>query len=59
MVGNNGTLPNIIAEIITVAFIVLKIFGFISWGWVWVLSPLWIRFGLLAIEFFINGLRGK
>lgn len=27
---------------LTVAFIVLKLIGIISWSWVWVLSPIWI-----------------
>jgi hypothetical protein len=34
--------------LLTVAFIVLKLTGYITWSWVWVLSPLWIGF-LLAI----------
>lgn len=36
------------AGLLTVAFIVLKLCGVISWSWWWVLSPLWISF-LLAI----------
>lgn len=28
--------------LLTVAFIVLKLMGYISWSWVWVLAPLWI-----------------
>lgn len=28
--------------LLTVAFIVLKLCGIISWSWWWVLSPLWI-----------------
>lgn len=28
--------------LLTVAFIVLKLCGVISWSWWWVLSPLWI-----------------
>ena len=28
--------------LLTVAFIVLKLTGHISWSWVWVLAPLWI-----------------
>ena len=27
---------------LTVAFVVLKLTGVISWSWLWVLSPLWI-----------------
>ena len=32
--------------LLTILFIALKLTGFISWSWVWVLSPLWIVFGL-------------
>lgn len=28
--------------LLTIAFIVLKLLGKITWSWVWVLSPLWI-----------------
>ena len=30
------------AGLLTVAFIVLKLMHVIDWGWVWVISPLWI-----------------
>lgn len=29
-------------DLLTVAFIVLKLCGVIAWSWWWVLSPLWI-----------------
>lgn len=28
--------------LLTIVFIVLKLTGFISWPWVWVLAPLWL-----------------
>ena len=28
--------------LLTIVFITLKLLGKISWGWTWVLSPLWI-----------------
>lgn len=28
--------------LLTIAFIVLKLTGYIAWSWWWVLSPLWI-----------------
>jgi hypothetical protein len=31
---------------LTIVFVVLKLVGAISWSWWWVLSPLWISFGL-------------
>ena len=37
--------------LLTIAFIVLKLTGYINWSWWWVLSPLWIEvaIGLLVI----------
>lgn len=36
--------------LLTVVFITLKLTGYITWSWLWVLSPLWIGFGIfLAI----------
>ena len=29
-------------DLLTLAFIVLKLTGVIDWSWVWVLSPIWI-----------------
>ena len=41
--------------LLTVAFIVLKLTGVITWSWWWVLSPLWIGF-LLVIVFLVIAL---
>lgn len=30
--------------LLTIVFIVLKLTGYITWSWWWVLSPLWISF---------------
>ena len=30
------------AGLLTLAFVVLKLLGVISWSWWWVLSPIWI-----------------
>jgi hypothetical protein len=35
--------------LLTIAFVVLKLTGYISWSWWWVLSPIWISIGLLAL----------
>jgi len=36
--------------LLTIAFIVLKLTGFITWSWLWVLAPLWVGFAIgLAI----------
>jgi len=35
--------------VLQLIFIVLKLTGVISWSWVWVLAPLWISFGIMAL----------
>lgn len=35
--------------LLTIVFITLKLCGVISWGWIWVLSPLWIPAIVMAI----------
>ena len=44
MEDNNRTTAGGIgfAGLLTIAFIVLKLLGVITWSWVWVLSPIWI-----------------
>ena len=32
--------------LLTIAFIILKLCGIISWSWLWVLAPLWISIAL-------------
>lgn len=34
--------------LLTIVFITLKLTGYITWSWVWVLSPLWISLLLAA-----------
>ncbi len=47
--------------LLTVLFIGLKLTGFITWSWWWVLAPLWMAWALcivfLAIVFLIALLR--
>lgn len=43
--------------LLTIAFIVLRLCGVISWSWLWVLSPLWIG-GLAAIVLLCILIRG-
>lgn len=31
-----------VADLLLVAFVVLKLCGLINWSWWWVLSPIWI-----------------
>lgn len=33
--------------LLTVLFIALKLTGVIDWSWWWVLSPIWISFGIV------------
>ena len=39
---NNNTRGMTFEELLTVAFIVLKLMGIITWSWWWVLSPMLI-----------------
>jgi fatty acid desaturase len=34
---------------LTILFIALKLLGEIDWNWFWVLSPLWIPYGIWLI----------
>lgn len=33
--------------LLTIVFIVLKLIGQIQWSWIWVLSPLWLPWGII------------
>ncbi len=35
--------------LLTIAFIVLKLLGAITWSWLWVLSPMWIPIALFFV----------
>jgi len=37
------------AGLLTVLFIGLKLTGYITWPWVWVLAPIWISAGLALL----------
>ena len=39
--------------LLTIAFIVLKLTGVISWSWVWVLAPIWIPLAIAFVALFI------
>ncbi len=39
--------------LLTILFIGLKLTGYITWSWWWVLSPLWIPF-VLAVLFLLT-----
>lgn len=42
--------------LLTVALIVLKLTGFIDWGWTWILAPIWIPLALTLIALGLLGL---
>ncbi len=42
--------------LLTMAFIVLKLCGVITWSWLWVLSPIWIELILVLILLAIVGI---
>ena len=48
-------------QLLSLAFIVLKLCGVINWSWLWVLSPLWIDLALslliIIIAVIITGLK--
>ena len=39
----------LLAGLLTVLFIGLKLTGYITWSWMWVLSPIWISFLLVLV----------
>ena len=41
--------------LLTILFIGLKLTGYITWSWWWVLSPLWIS-ALIAVSIFVLAL---
>lgn len=47
---NNGTQCGMgFTSVLTVIFIVLKLCKVITWSWWWVLSPIWISWGLSLV----------
>lgn len=44
------------AGALTLLFIGLKLGGVIDWSWWWVLSPIWISWGILLLIVAIGGL---
>lgn len=42
-------------EILTIAFIVLKLCGVINWNWVWVLSPIWADLIIVVVAYIWKG----
>ena len=46
------------ADLLAIAFIVLKLLGKITWSWWWVLSPIWIPAIIVVIFIVISIIAG-
>ena len=49
--SDNSTKVFPFPSILTLIFITLKLTGYIAWSWWWVLSPIWIPLGIVAVIF--------
>ena len=47
--NNTNTSGVSFLELITLLFIGLKLTGYITWSWIWVLSPLWIPISITLL----------
>ena len=43
-------------SILCLIFITLKLTGYIAWGWVWILAPIWIPISIILVVFVIVGM---
>jgi len=46
---NNFAINGLGLQMLTIAFIVLKLLGEITWSWAWVLSPIWIPLAVVIV----------
>lgn len=52
--NNAGTATAVtIPEVVAIVFVVLKLCGVIAWSWWWVLSPVWICWGITLVTILI------
>ena len=49
--SDNSTKVFPFIPILTLIFITLKLTNYLSWSWWWVLSPIWIPLGIVAVIF--------
>jgi hypothetical protein len=47
------------SSLLTLIFITLKLTGFITWSWWWVLSPLWIPAAVAIVLYTIGEVIGR
>lgn len=38
---------------LTIVFVVIRLFGFISWSWWWIVSPMWIAGAIVYLMLFL------
>jgi hypothetical protein len=56
---NSSNSPGCLAWLsilLTVLFVGLKLTGYITWSWLWVLSPIWINIALIILIIIIAGI---
>lgn len=46
-------------SLLTLLFIALKLTGYISWPWVWVLAPVWIPIVFAIVVVLVLGISGN
>ena len=57
MSNNNSSKSGVsFGGLLTILFIGLKLTNYITWSWLWVLSPLWIPVAIILFLFMIMGL---
>lgn len=49
----NVTVQFPIVGLLGLIFITLKLTGYITWSWLWVLSPFWIPLAIAAVIFLV------
>lgn len=49
-------LSGVTSQLLGVLFVGLKLTGYISWPWIWVLSPFWIPVAIVITVLFLIGL---
>lgn len=47
-----------LATILGIVFIILKLTGYITWSWWWVLAPFWVPMGFVLAVLLIVGIFG-
>lgn len=58
MSSNNSSKSGVsigFGSLLTILFIGLKLTNYITWSWLWVLSPLWIPIAIVLFLFMIVG----